>query len=72
LKIIRIDTELIKPTFYKKSVGFIFSHTGKLLYQKIRLYTGKSERVKIFTEKVKTHIYRKTLMFTGKSVKVKK
>jgi len=72
LKIIRIDTELIKPTFYKKSVGFIFSHTGKLLYQKIRLYTGKSERVKIFTEKVKNRIYLKIPMYTRKSVKVKK
>lgn len=28
--------------------------------------------VKIFTEKVKTHVYCKNLMYTRKSVKVKK
>lgn len=28
--------------------------------------------VKIFTEKVKTHVCRKNLIYTGKSVKVKK
>ena len=45
---------------------------NQYLYLKIRLYTGKYQKVKTFTEKVKTHVCRKNLIYTGKSVKVKK